>query len=171
MAEAAPLRAAAPRRCPTRSAARTRARPSPASTRSSRWGEEVHEVAVGPVHAGIIEPGHFRFQCHGEQVFHLEIVLGYQHRGIEAMLKAAPTGARSSSQESIAGDTSVGHGLAYVSALESLSAVTPPRAMALRASPSSWSGWRTTSGTSARSRTTWGSSRRRPTAGRSGRTS
>ena len=46
-------------------------------------GEEVHEVAIGPVHAGVIEPGHFRFQCHGEKVFHLEISLGYQHRGIE----------------------------------------------------------------------------------------
>ncbi|NLX24377.1 MAG: hydrogenase, partial [Lentisphaerae bacterium] len=46
-------------------------------------GDEIHEVAVGPVHAGIIEPGHFRFQCHGEQVFHLEIALGYQHRGVE----------------------------------------------------------------------------------------
>src|SRR5262249_23460508 len=45
-------------------------------------GEEVHEVAVGPVHAGVIEPGHFRFQCHGEHVFHLEISLGYQHRGV-----------------------------------------------------------------------------------------
>ncbi|MFH0879287.1 MAG: NADH-quinone oxidoreductase subunit C, partial [Lentisphaerota bacterium] len=41
-------------------------------------GEDIHEVAVGPVHAGIIEPGHFRFQCHGENVFHLEIALGYQ---------------------------------------------------------------------------------------------
>ena len=46
-------------------------------------GDEIHEVAVGPVHAGVIEPGHFRFQCHGEQVFHLEISLGYQHRGAE----------------------------------------------------------------------------------------
>jgi len=44
-------------------------------------GEGVHEVAVGPVHAGVIEPGHFRFQCHGETVHHLEIALGYQHRG------------------------------------------------------------------------------------------
>jgi hypothetical protein len=44
-------------------------------------GASVHEVAVGPVHAGIIEPGHFRFQCHGETVLHLEIQLGYQHRG------------------------------------------------------------------------------------------
>jgi hypothetical protein len=43
-------------------------------------GGEVHDVAVGPVHAGVIEPGHFRFQCHGEDVLHLEIALGYQHR-------------------------------------------------------------------------------------------
>ncbi len=54
-------------------------------------GEEIHEVAVGPVHAGIIEPGHFRFQCHGEQVFHLEISLGYQHRGVERTLVGGPT--------------------------------------------------------------------------------
>ena len=49
-------------------------------------GDEVHEVAVGPVHAGVIEPGHFRFMCHGENVYHLEIQLGYQHRGIEKIL-------------------------------------------------------------------------------------
>ncbi len=53
-------------------------------------GEEVHEVAVGPVHAGIIEPGHFRFQCHGENVCHLEISLGFQHRGIERALIGGP---------------------------------------------------------------------------------
>ena len=50
-------------------------------------GEEVHEVAVGPVHAGIIEPGHFRFQAHGEEVLLLEIMLGYQHRGVERLLE------------------------------------------------------------------------------------
>ncbi len=53
-------------------------------------GEEVHEVAVGPVHAGVIEPGHFRFQCHGEDVLHLEISLGYQHRGVERALVGGP---------------------------------------------------------------------------------
>lgn len=53
-------------------------------------GEQVHEVAVGPVHAGIIEPGHFRFQCRGEEVLHLEIALGYQHRGIEKKLIGGP---------------------------------------------------------------------------------
>src|SRR5689334_16308462 len=46
-------------------------------------GTEPHQVAVGPVHAGVIEPGHSRFQCNGEHVFHLEIELGYQHRGVE----------------------------------------------------------------------------------------
>lgn len=55
-------------------------------------GREVHEAAVGPVHAGIIEPGHFRFQCVGEEVLHLEIALGYQHRnrGCPKMAPAAP---------------------------------------------------------------------------------
>ncbi len=99
-------------------------------------GEEVHEVAVGPVHAGIIEPGHFRFQCHGERVFHLEIVLGYQHRGVEALLAGSPPGSVRSAAlaESVAGDTAVGHALAHARALEALGGVeAPPRAAALRA--------------------------------------
>src|SRR5438132_8913662 len=50
-------------------------------------GAEIHEVAVGPVHAGIIEPGHFRFNCHGERVIHLEIMLGYQHRGVDEAMR------------------------------------------------------------------------------------
>jgi Ni,Fe-hydrogenase III large subunit len=96
-------------------------------------GEEVHEVAVGPVHAGIIEPGHFRFQCHGEHVFHLEIVLGYQHRGVEGLLRGGPDRRSLAVAESIAGDTSIGHGLAYVEAVEALSGkATTARAMALR---------------------------------------
>jgi len=94
---------------------------------------EVHEVAVGPVHAGIIEPGHFRFQCHGERVFHLEIVLGYQHRGVEALLRGGPARRSVALAESIAGDTAIGHGLAYVKAIESLGgAAVPARALALR---------------------------------------
>lgn len=48
--------------------------------------EELHEVGVGPIHAGVIEPGHFRFICNGEQILHLEIQLGYQHRGLEQMM-------------------------------------------------------------------------------------
>lgn len=96
-------------------------------------GEEVHEVAVGPVHAGVIEPGHFRFQCHGEQVFHLEIALGYQHRGIERVLQGGPHLRTIYQMETIAGDTTVGHTLAYCQALEALSgtAVTA-RAHAIR---------------------------------------
>ncbi|HET7754254.1 MAG TPA: NADH-quinone oxidoreductase subunit C [Anaeromyxobacteraceae bacterium] len=97
-------------------------------------GEEVHEVAVGPVHAGIIEPGHFRFQCHGEHVFHLEIVLGYQHRGMERLLEGGPDKRTIPLAESIAGDTAVGHMVAHVNAVESLAGCQPPpRALALRA--------------------------------------
>ena len=83
-------------------------------------GEEVHEVAVGPVHAGIIEPGHFRFQCHGENVMHLEIALGYQHRGVERALIGGPTQRTVHYMETLAGDTTIGHTLAYCQALESL---------------------------------------------------
>jgi len=96
-------------------------------------GDEVHEVAVGPVHAGIIEPGHFRFQCHGEEVFHLEISLGYQHRGIEAALGGGPHPRTLQVMESAAGDTTIGHGQAYCIVMESLSGVkVPPRAEVLR---------------------------------------
>ena len=96
-------------------------------------GAEIHEVAVGPVHAGIIEPGHFRFQCLGETVLHLEICLGFQHRGAENLfLRAAPR-RRMSLVECLAGDTSIGHATAYCTALERLAGiVVPPRARLLR---------------------------------------
>jgi Ni,Fe-hydrogenase III large subunit len=97
-------------------------------------GEEVHEVAVGPVHAGVIEPGHFRFQCHGEEVMHLEISLGYQHRGIEQMLVGGPHPATVYMLETAAGDTTIGHATAYSQLLESLAgSEAPPRALAIRA--------------------------------------
>jgi Ni,Fe-hydrogenase III large subunit len=97
-------------------------------------GAEVHEVAVGPVHAGIIEPGHFRFQCHGEDVFHLEISLGYQHRGVEAALRGGPNKRTFHYMETLAGDTTIGHATAYCQALEALAGCrTAPRAQALRA--------------------------------------
>ena len=83
-------------------------------------GEEVHEVAVGPVHAGVIEPGHFRFQCHGEQVFHLEIALGYQHRGLERTLVGGPDKRTLPTMEAVAGDTSIGHATAYCRVVEAL---------------------------------------------------
>jgi Ni,Fe-hydrogenase III large subunit len=97
-------------------------------------GDEVHEVAVGPVHAGVIEPGHFRFQCFGETVLHLEISPGYQHRGVErAILTAGPTRAMRY-VETLAGDTTVGHALAHAQVVEALTgARIPARAHAVRA--------------------------------------
>lgn len=97
-------------------------------------GGEVHEVGVGPVHAGIIEPGHFRFQCAGEQVLHLEIALGYQHRGIEPALVGGPHRATLSQVETVAGDATIAHATAHASALEALSGSEAPlRAQWLRA--------------------------------------
>jgi len=89
-------------------------------------GEEIHEVAVGPVHAGVIEPGHFRFQCHGEQVLHLEISLGYQHRGAERTLVGGPNKRSLHTLETVAGDTSIGHATAYCQAVEALAGCQTP---------------------------------------------
>lgn len=84
-------------------------------------GNEVHEVGVGPVHAGVIEPGHFRFSCYGEQVLNLEIQLGWQHRGLEALMVADKTLLqRNLLAENIAGDTAVGHALAFAGLMESM---------------------------------------------------
>ncbi len=83
-------------------------------------GDQVHEVAVGPVHAGVIEPGHFRFQCHGERVFHLEIALGYQHRGVERALVGGPDRRSVHYAETLAGDTTVAHATAYCQVVEAL---------------------------------------------------
>jgi len=84
--------------------------------------EELHEVGVGPVHAGIIEPGHFRFVCNGEQILHLEIQLGYQHRGVEQLfLDKKKLIERTTLAESIAGDSVIGHTTAFAYLLESLS--------------------------------------------------
>ena len=97
-------------------------------------GAEIHEVAVGPVHAGIIEPGHFRFQCTGEEVLHLEIALGYQHRGIERALLGGPHRATFSQMETIAGDTTIAHTTAHATLLETLAGTEAPlRAQWLRA--------------------------------------
>ena len=96
-------------------------------------GLEVHEVGVGPVHAGVIEPGHFRFQCFGEKVLHLEISLGYQHRGIEPLLVGGPWPQSAARLETLAGDTTIGHMTAACLALEALAGCTvPPRALAIR---------------------------------------
>lgn len=89
-------------------------------------GGEIHEVAVGPVHAGVIEPGHFRFQCAGEEVLHLEIALGYQHRGIEEALTGGPHRATMIQMETIAGDTSIAHATAYATLMEALAETEAP---------------------------------------------
>jgi len=88
--------------------------------------EELHEVGVGPIHAGIIEPGHFRFACNGEQILHLEIQLGYQHRGIEALfLEKEKLLQRITLAESISGDSVVGHTTAFANIWESLNGFFP----------------------------------------------
>ena len=91
-------------------------------------GEELHEVGVGPVHAGIIEPGHFRFICNGEQILHLEIQLGYQHRGVEQLFldKTKPL-QRTILAESISGDSVVGHTTAFAYLFESLGRIEAGR--------------------------------------------
>ncbi|MEK6782488.1 MAG: NADH dehydrogenase subunit [Bacteroidota bacterium] len=87
--------------------------------------EELHEVGVGPIHAGVIEPGHFRFLCNGETVLHLEIQLGWQHRGIEDLfLKKPALIQRTVLSESIAGDTAVGHAVTFAGIMESLAGIS-----------------------------------------------
>ncbi len=83
-------------------------------------GDAVHEVAVGPVHAGVIEPGHFRFQCMGEDVYFLEISLGYQYRGIEKALIGGPNPRTIHFMETASGDSSIASATAYCSILEAL---------------------------------------------------
>jgi len=96
-------------------------------------GDQVHEVAVGPVHAGVIEPGHFRFNCIGERVLHLEIQLGYQHRGIEPMLPVIAMRRLPIVVEGIAGDTAIGHSLCMAQAMEALCGLQPdPGAQIIR---------------------------------------
>lgn len=96
-------------------------------------GEGVHEIPVGPIHAGIIEPGHFRFSCVGEIVTNLEIRLGYQHRGVEQRLPTLPWQQMRFLAESASSDTAAANALAHAVALEGLLGVAaPPRAQALR---------------------------------------
>lgn len=96
-------------------------------------GDEVHEVGVGPIHAGVIEPGHFRFQCHGETVLWLDVSLGYQHRGIERTLLGAPTNRTLRVMEAAAGDSTVAHAMAYCQLGEALArSQASPRGDTLR---------------------------------------
>jgi Ni,Fe-hydrogenase III large subunit/Ni,Fe-hydrogenase III component G len=96
-------------------------------------GEGIFEITVGPVHAGIIEPGHFRFSAHGETIVNLETRLGFVHKGTEKLFEAVPLGEAVKLAERISGDTSVGHALAFCQAMEALAGSRiPGRAAWLR---------------------------------------
>jgi Ni,Fe-hydrogenase III large subunit/Ni,Fe-hydrogenase III component G len=96
-------------------------------------GEGVFQIPVGPVHAGIIEPGHFRFGVAGEPVLYLQLRLFYVHKGTEKRFERLPWRHGLFLAESISGDSAVGHALAYAHAIERLAEVEPPpRARHLR---------------------------------------
>src|SRR5215217_4003833 len=97
-------------------------------------GEGLHQIPVGPVHAGIIEPGHFRFTANGETVVRLEERLGYVHKGIESLMAGAriEKGARLAGR--LSGDSTVAYALAFAQAVEAAwQILVPPRAVFLRA--------------------------------------
>jgi Ni,Fe-hydrogenase III large subunit len=97
-------------------------------------GESVHQIPVGPVHAGIIEPGHFRFTASGETVVRLEARLGYVHKGIESLMALAPIERAAALAGRVSGDSTVACALAFARAVEAALAVeVPPRAVWLRA--------------------------------------
>lgn len=97
-------------------------------------GSGVYEIPVGPVHAGIIEPGHFRFLAVGEAVLRLEARLGYVHKGIEKIAVGRDAAGLARLAGRVSGDTTVGHGWAACQAMERAAGVCPPpRALALRA--------------------------------------
>jgi Ni,Fe-hydrogenase III large subunit/Ni,Fe-hydrogenase III component G len=97
-------------------------------------GEGLHQVAVGPVHAGTIEPGHFRFTANGEHLVRLEQRLGYVHKGIEGLMAGAPLEKAAQLACRTSGDSAVAYSLAFALAAEAaLSLDVPPRARYLRA--------------------------------------
>jgi len=97
-------------------------------------GESLHQIPVGPVHAGIIEPGHFRFTANGETVVRLEQRLGYVHKGIGALMAGAPIERAATLAARASGDSTVAFSLAFARAVEdALGIEVPPRAVWLRA--------------------------------------
>jgi len=97
-------------------------------------GQGVHEIAVGPVHAGTIEPGHFRFSVVGEKTLRLEERFGYAHKGIEKCFESLNVQQAAKLAGRVSGDSTVAYAWAYAMAAESIAAVTPPdRALWLRA--------------------------------------
>ena len=97
-------------------------------------GEGLHQIPVGPVHAGIIEPGHFRFTANGEHVVRLEQRLGYVHKGIESLMAGKSLGDAARLAARTSGDSTVAYSYAFALAAEAALQVTPPpRAAYLRA--------------------------------------
>jgi Ni,Fe-hydrogenase III large subunit/Ni,Fe-hydrogenase III component G len=97
-------------------------------------GDSLHQIAVGPVHAGIIEPGHFRFTASGETVVRLEERLGYTHKGIEGLMAGAPLARAAQLAGRCSGDSTVAYAYAFSRAAEAaLRIEVPPRAIWLRA--------------------------------------
>ena len=97
-------------------------------------GEGLHQIPVGPVHAGIIEPGHFRFHANGETVVRLEARLGYVHKGIEGLMAGAPVERAAKLAGRVSGDSTVAYALAFARAIEAATGAEPPdRAHWLRA--------------------------------------
>jgi Ni,Fe-hydrogenase III large subunit len=97
-------------------------------------GEGLHQIPVGPVHAGIIEPGHFRFHCNGEAVVRLEQRLGYAHKGTERLMEGKTPAAAAKLAGRLSGDSTVAHALAFARAVEAATGIeAPPRAAWLRA--------------------------------------
>lgn len=97
-------------------------------------GDGVHEIPVGPVHAGTIEPGHFRFSVVGEKVLRLEERLGYKHKGIEKLFESTLQKDGQKLAARVSGDSAVAYSWAYCAALEAIAHTTPPRrAVQLRA--------------------------------------
>ena len=97
-------------------------------------GNGVHEIPVGPIHAGIIEPGHFRFSVMGENVLRLEERLGWKHKGIERRFVGMSLAEGAKLASRVSGDSTVAYAWAYAQAVEAISGtLPPPRALALRA--------------------------------------
>ncbi|HEV8109477.1 MAG TPA: NADH-quinone oxidoreductase subunit C [Burkholderiales bacterium] len=90
-------------------------------------GESLHQIPVGPVHAGIIEPGHFRFTANGETVVRLEARLGYAHKGIDALMAGASIERAARLAGRVSGDSTVAYALAFAQALEAALGVEVPR--------------------------------------------
>jgi Ni,Fe-hydrogenase III large subunit len=97
-------------------------------------GPPLHQIPVGPVHAGIIEPGHFRFTCNGEAVVRLEERLGYVHKGVDGLMRDAPLEKAAKLAGRVSGDSTVAYAIAFARAVEAaLGLEPPPRAVFLRA--------------------------------------